>query len=98
MQELVRAAVAVGGLGSEDFDPTQQPSRGSFYVFVFLAAATILLLLSFLRHLRRAQSVTAMERPDPGAEHPDAGRGASEVAHERTEVGHPADAGEDESR
>lgn len=38
-----------------EVDPTIQPVRQSFYVFVFLLVVTVLLLLSFLRHVRRAQ-------------------------------------------
>jgi hypothetical protein len=39
-----------------EVDPTVQPVRQSFYVFVFLAVCLVVLLLSFLRHMRRAQS------------------------------------------
>ncbi len=36
-------------------DPTTQPAPGSFWVFLFMAVMLVLLLLSMLRHLRRAQ-------------------------------------------
>jgi hypothetical protein len=56
MRSVVDSVVAGAGVLAEEFDPTVQPSRGSFYVFVFLLLATVLLSLSFLRHLRRAQT------------------------------------------
>lgn len=55
MHGVVGAVVAGAGIVAEELDPTVQPVRQSFYVFVFLAVCTILLILSLLRHLRRAQ-------------------------------------------
>jgi hypothetical protein len=55
MHGVVGAVVAGAGIIAEELDPTVQPVRQSFYVFVFLAVCTILLILSLLRHLRRAQ-------------------------------------------
>jgi hypothetical protein len=55
MYGVVGAVVAGAGIVAEEIDPTVQPVRQSFYVFVFLAVCTILLILSLLRHLRRAQ-------------------------------------------
>jgi hypothetical protein len=52
---------------AEEFDPTVQPSRGSFYVFVFLLVATVLLILSFLRHVRRAQANLGSAKEPPAA-------------------------------
>lgn len=48
-----------------EVDPTVRPVIQSFYVFVFLAVATILLLLSFRRHVRRAQDNLGSAR-EPG--------------------------------
>ena len=56
MHGIVGAVVAGVGIVAEEVDPTVQPVRQSFYAFLFLGVATILLILSFLRHLRRAQS------------------------------------------
>jgi hypothetical protein len=56
MHGMLGAAVAGAGVVAEEIDPTVQPTRASFYVFVFLAVALILLILSFLRHLRRART------------------------------------------
>jgi hypothetical protein len=50
MTGMVRAAAIVA-----EVDPTVQPVRESFYVFLFLAAMLAILLFSFVRHLRRAQ-------------------------------------------
>ena len=47
------AATAVAAVSAE-FDPTTQPTRGSFWVFLFIAVALVLLLISMMRHLRRA--------------------------------------------
>jgi sensor histidine kinase regulating citrate/malate metabolism len=56
MHGVVGAVVAGAGILAEDIDPTVQPTRASFWAFLFLALATVLLVLSFLRHLRRAQT------------------------------------------
>jgi membrane protein implicated in regulation of membrane protease activity len=50
MSGLVGAAAIAA-----EVDPTVQPVRASFYVFVFLAVMLAILLFSFVRHLRRAQ-------------------------------------------
>lgn len=55
MHGVVGAVVSGAGMVGEGIDPTVQPVRQSFYVFVFLAVCTVLLILSLLRHLRRAQ-------------------------------------------
>ena len=39
-----------------EVDPTVQPTRASFYVFLFLAVMLVVLLFSFMRHMRRAQA------------------------------------------
>lgn len=54
-------------------DPTKQPAPGSFWVFVFLAVMLVLLILSMLRHLRRAQenlgpAQVAAEAPRTGGQ------------------------------
>ncbi len=69
MHGVVGAVVAGAGIIAEEIDPTVQPVRQSFYVFVFLAVSTILLILSFLRHLRRAQGNlgSAREAGEPPA-------------------------------
>lgn len=67
MQGVLGAVVAGAGVVAEEIDPTVQPTRASFYVFVFLAVALILLLLSFLRHLRRVQSNLGPARQPRGA-------------------------------
>ncbi|MCU0300910.1 MAG: hypothetical protein MUF35_04805 [Candidatus Nanopelagicales bacterium] len=60
-------AAAVGSVAAE-VDPTKQPVRASAYVSLFLTAALVLLLLSFLRHLRRAnQNLGSARLPAPGA-------------------------------
>ena len=46
--------LAVGGVNAE-VDPTVQPVRASLYVFLFLALATLGLIVSMLRHMRRAR-------------------------------------------
>ncbi|HEX6887216.1 MAG TPA: hypothetical protein VF143_03845 [Candidatus Nanopelagicales bacterium] len=54
MQGVLGGVPAGAGIGAAA-DPTQQPVPGSFYVFAFLLVALIVLVLSFLRHLRRVQ-------------------------------------------
>jgi hypothetical protein len=39
-----------------EVDPTVQPVRASFYVFLFMAVMLAVLLFSFVRHMRRAQA------------------------------------------
>lgn len=56
MHGFVGAVVAGAGIVAEEVDPTVQPVRQSFYAFIVLGVATVLLILSFLHHLRRAQS------------------------------------------
>ncbi|MCU0282799.1 MAG: hypothetical protein MUD13_02730 [Candidatus Nanopelagicales bacterium] len=55
----------VGTIGAE-VDPTKQPVRESFYVFLVLAGALLVLLWSFLRHLRRANTNLGSARLGPG--------------------------------
>ncbi len=75
MHGMLGAAVAGAGVVAEEIDPTVQPTRASFYVFVFLAVALILLILSFLRHLRRARANLGPARqpsvPAPTEQHAD---------------------------
>jgi hypothetical protein len=66
MHGVVGAVRAGAGILAEDFDPTVQPSRGSFWAFLFLAVATVLLVLSFLRHLRRVQANLGPAEQAPG--------------------------------
>ena len=59
------AAASAGILA--DFDPTMQPTRVSFWPFLFVAVALVLLMLSMVRHLRRARENLGSERaPRPG--------------------------------
>ena len=54
-------------------DPTKQPAPGSFWVFVFMAVMLVLLILSMLRHLRRADAnlrPAEAPAPTPGAADP----------------------------
>jgi hypothetical protein len=74
MHGVVGGIVAAVGVVAAEVDPTKQPVRTSFYVFLVLAGAVILLILSMLRHLRRAnQNLGSARLPAPVA--PDA-RGA----------------------
>lgn len=57
------AATAVAAVSTE-FDPTTQPTRGSFWAFVFIAIALVLLLISMTRHLRRAAENLPSTRSD----------------------------------
>ena len=59
MQRVVEIVAQVGA----EVDPTIQPVRQSFYVFAIVAVATILLLFSMVRHMRRARTNLAPERP-----------------------------------
>ena len=59
MQHVLGIVAQVGA----EVDPTIQPVRQSFYFFVLLAVATVLLLFSMLRHMRRARTNLALERP-----------------------------------
>jgi membrane protein implicated in regulation of membrane protease activity len=53
---------------AEEIDPaTVRPSPLASVLFLFLLAAMILLLWSFVRHLRRAQSNLGSARTVPGA-------------------------------
>jgi hypothetical protein len=54
MHGVLGGVPAGAGIGAA-IDPTQQPVPGSFYVFAFLLVALLVLIFSFLRHLRRAQ-------------------------------------------
>jgi hypothetical protein len=47
--------------------PTVRPSPLASVLFLFLLAATVLLLWSFVRHLRRAQANLGSARSAPGA-------------------------------
>lgn len=62
----VSTAAASMGLVAE-FDPTIQPTRASFWPFLFVAIALVLLMMSMVRHLRRARQNLAPERPQPPA-------------------------------
>lgn len=67
MVNSLSAVVTAAGVGAA-FDPTTQPSRGSFWVFVFMASALVLLMISMVRHMRRADRnlspATGQERAD----------------------------------
>jgi hypothetical protein len=64
---MLSAGMALlGGAVAEELDPTVQPVRASFYVFMFLAVALVLLLLSMLRHLRRARTNLPSSRRGAG--------------------------------
>lgn len=76
MYGVVGAAVAGAGIVAEEIDATVQPVRQSFYVFVFLAVCTVLLIVSLLRHLRRAQANLG-PAGEPGSQDPAAGPGAA---------------------
>ena len=55
-------------VAAEEIDPaTVRPSPLASVLFLFLLGAVILLLWSFLRHLRRAQSNLGPARIVPGA-------------------------------
>ena len=60
--------VAAMGVVAE-VDPTVQPVRESFYVFLFLAAMLVVILVSFLRHMKRAQRNLGSAK-DPAAAPP----------------------------
>jgi hypothetical protein len=62
--------VVAAVLAAAEDGPTVRPSPLASVLFLFLLAATILLLWSFLRHLRRAQTNLGSARSVPGA--PDA--------------------------
>lgn len=67
----VLGGIVAGGIVAEtDLDPAAlKPSPLSLAVFLFLAVATVLLLLSMLRHLRRARTnlgATSVARPPAG--------------------------------
>jgi hypothetical protein len=68
MSGMVGAAAVVA-----EVDPTVQPVRSSFYVFLFLAAMLAVLLFSLVRHLRRANQNLGSARQAPG----EAGPGTS---------------------
>ena len=62
MQRVVEIVAQVGA----EVDPTIQPVRQSFYVFAIVAVATILLLFSMVRHMRRARANLApAEQAEP---------------------------------
>lgn len=74
----VTTAAATLGIVA-DFDPTMQPTRASFWPFLFVAIALALLMVSMVRHLRRAQQNLMPEHPEhPGF--PEAPDPASPVA------------------
>lgn len=55
-------------VAAEEIDPaTVRPSSLSSLPFLFLLLALILLLWSFVRHLRRAQTNLGSARSTPGA-------------------------------
>ena len=69
-----------------DFDPTMQPTRASFWPFLFVAIALALLMVSMVRHLRRArENLGPVERAEhPGfTEAPEPG-GAPTDPHDRS--------------
>lgn len=61
MHGVVGAVVAMVGA---EVDPTVQPVRQSFWVFLFVAVLLVLLIFSMLRHMRRARTNLAPERPE----------------------------------
>ena len=67
MTGMVTAAAFVA-----EVDPTVQPVRASFYVFVFLAVMLAILLFSFVRHLRRAQGNLGSAKVPPAGSAPGA--------------------------
>lgn len=67
MTGMVGAAAIVA-----EVDPTVQPVRESFYVFLFLAAMLAILLFSFVRHLRRAQGNLGSAKLPPAGSAPGA--------------------------
>jgi hypothetical protein len=68
MHGVVGTVVAGVGIVAEEIDPTVQPVRQSFYVFVVLALCTALLIWSFMRHLRRAQGNLGSARAEQAAD------------------------------
>jgi hypothetical protein len=102
--QVVGAMAAGFGVVAEEIDPTVQPVRQSFYVFVFLAIATILLLVSFLRHLRRARTnlgpaaeLTGPGRTAPSTDPDGTAPVSGPAASGPTEAGPPGTA-EDDAR
>jgi hypothetical protein len=64
-------AVLAAVIAADEIDPaTVRPSPLASIVFVFLLAATILLLWSFVRHLRRVDSNLGPARRLPGGQQP----------------------------
>lgn len=62
MPEMGRIVAAVGA----EADPTLQPVRQSSYVFLFMAVLLVLLLISMVRHMRRARANLApAEQAEP---------------------------------
>jgi hypothetical protein len=62
----VTATASTTGILAE-FDPTITPTRASFWPFLFVAVALILLMISMVRHLRRARENLGSERSEfPG--------------------------------
>ena len=59
-------AAAAAGIATE-FDPKVQPTRASFWPFLFVAVMLTLLMFSMVRHLRRARENLGPAEP---AAHP----------------------------
>ena len=59
--------VVAAVLAAAEDGPTVRPSPLASVLFLFLLAAMILLLWSFVRHLRRAQTNLGSARSVPGA-------------------------------
>jgi hypothetical protein len=59
--------VVAAVLAAAEDGPTVRPSPLASVLFLFLLGATILLLWSFVRHLRRAQTNLGSARSVPGA-------------------------------
>jgi hypothetical protein len=66
MHAVVGGITALVGTIGAEVDPTKQPVRASFYVFLVLAAATVFLLWSLMRHLRRANQHLGSAKQPPG--------------------------------
>ena len=68
-------AAAAAGIATE-FDPKVQPTRASFWPFLFVAVMLTLLMFSMVRHLRRARENLGPAEPPahPGVPESASGR------------------------